>query len=209
MQKNISVVINTNDTAAFLEKVLFGYNTQTYRNFELFIVCAKNDEAINEIASSLKNEVFYKIKVIRGGIKEVLEAAGTDYLLFSHGNCIPRADFVEQHIKRREEGFYLTGSSIPVKDIAAADFTAQNLYTGNAFKSYTNAFNSGLCGSILNRVIAVGAKWNIDNASAWKTDVETALQNTEITSSFGNNLKSAGIKPRQVGFSAICLCLNN
>jgi hypothetical protein len=49
--------------------------------------------------------------------------------MMSDGDCIPRPDFVEQHIKFREEGYFLSGGyhKLPLqlsKDISKSDIYA-------------------------------------------------------------------------------------
>ena len=38
MQKNISVLVVASDNLEMLEKVIWSYNTQTFRNFEMLIL---------------------------------------------------------------------------------------------------------------------------------------------------------------------------
>ena len=40
--------------------------------------------------------------------KAILETS-TEYILMTDGDCIPREDFVEHHVKYREEGYFLSG----------------------------------------------------------------------------------------------------
>ncbi len=48
---------------------------------------------------------FQKCKILN---KAILKT-NSDYLLFTDGDCIPRKDFVAQHLKHKEEGYFLSG----------------------------------------------------------------------------------------------------
>src|SRR5690606_14106860 len=51
------------------------------------------------------DEGFQKCKILN---KAILKA-NSDYLLFTDGDCIPRNDFVFQHLKHQEKGYFLSG----------------------------------------------------------------------------------------------------
>jgi len=58
MMKNISVIISTYNSPKWLEKVLWGYNTQTYRNFELVIADDGSSQETFDLIEAIKKEVF-------------------------------------------------------------------------------------------------------------------------------------------------------
>ena len=61
MQKNISVIISTYNSVEWLKKVIWGYNTQTYRNFEMVIADDGSRQDTFDLIDELKKEVFYPI----------------------------------------------------------------------------------------------------------------------------------------------------
>ena len=207
MQKNISVVLNAGSSTDMLKKVLWGYNTQTYRNFEVIIACA-DDEAVQDITVQMGQEVFYPVTCTKS-IEKAVETAVTDYIIMSCGNCIPRTDFIEQHVKYRVEGFFVTGGATEISVSQAGRINRENLYKGDIFNTYSSVFNSGLLGSMLNRVIPASSQWNNYNASAWKKDIIKAMVQQKITPGLGNELIKNGLKAKQIGFRAVCLCLNS
>ena len=118
MQKNISVIISTYNSPEWLKKVIWGYNTQTYRNFEMVIADDGSRQETIDMIDELRAEVFYPIIHVwheDNGfqksqiLNKAILACTTDYIMMSDGDCIPRPDFVEQHIKFREEGYFLSG----------------------------------------------------------------------------------------------------
>jgi hypothetical protein len=192
MQNDISVVLTGNCPPEVLKKVLWGYNTQTYRNFELVIV------GDAKVPDEVKAELFFPVITVGNHnngtvIDQAMPACGTGYLLVADGHAIPRHDFVEQHIKYREEGYYLTGA---LTDIATTQFdniTREDIYSGKCFSRPGNGNKSGLIGSIMNRIVPPDAEWNNINASGWKDDL------------CGNGPRSKELKPRQIKYSTVGL----
>ena len=56
MQKNISVVISTYNSPEWLKKVIWGYNTQTYRNFEMVTADDGSRQETSDLIEELKKE---------------------------------------------------------------------------------------------------------------------------------------------------------
>ena len=113
-----SIIISTYNNTQWLEKVLYGYNNQTYRLFEIVIADDGSGPQTKALLERLQKEVFYPIVHVwhedNGFQKsEILNKAvkkcSTAYTIMSDGDCIPRTDFVEQHVKYREEGCFLSG----------------------------------------------------------------------------------------------------
>ena len=114
----LSVIITTYNSEEWLQKVLLGYSFQTENDFEIVIA----DDGSNEKTKNLilefqdkfnypivhvwqKDEGFQKCRIIN---KAILKAK-SDYLLFTDGDCIPRNDFLEAHLKYKEKGYFLSG----------------------------------------------------------------------------------------------------
>src|SRR5687768_17180449 len=103
----VSVVISTYNSPEWLEKVLWGYEFQTYRNFELVIADDGSGDSTREIIDRFKTQsgldVIHVWHEDRGFQKseilnKAIQASKTDYLIFSDGDCIPRKDFVGVHV---------------------------------------------------------------------------------------------------------------
>ena len=58
MKKDISVIISTYNSPEWLAKVLYGYNAQTFRNFEVIIADDGSDERTKKCIDELQKEVF-------------------------------------------------------------------------------------------------------------------------------------------------------
>ena len=155
-------------------------------------------------------------------------ASHADYLIFSDGDCIPRKDFVETHLKFREEGRFLSGGyfMLPMnisKLISKDDVKSQNCFSVNWLlknglkKSFKNnkLTAKGLKAKILNFFTPTKPSWNGHNASGWKKDlVKINGYNQEMQyggqdRELGERLGNLGVKGKQIRYSAICVHLDH
>ena len=237
MQKNISVIVSTYNSPLWLQKVLWGYNTQTYRNFELIIADDGSGEETYQLIEQMKKEVFYPIVHVwhedNGFQKsQILNKATltstTDYIMMSDGDCIPRPDFVEQHIKFREEGFFLSGGyhKLPL-DLSKA-LTKDDIYSGRCFdvswlkkNGMPNSFKNtkvdadGVFSDVFNLLTPTTPSWNGHNASGWKSDIlavngfDERMQYGGQDRELGERLVNYGIIAKQIRYSTVCLHLDH
>lgn len=237
MQKNISVVISTYNSPEWLKKVIWGYNTQTYRNFEMVIADDGSRQDTFDLIEEMKKEVFYPIIHVwheDNGfqksqiLNKAILACTTDYIMMSDGDCIPRPDFVEQHIKFREEGYFLSGGYHKLPMDLSKSITKEDIYSGKCF-DVTWLKENGMQASFKNqKVDAVGMKswflnlltpttpsWNGHNASGWKKDIvaingfDERMQYGGQDRELGERLVNYGIKPKQIRYSTVCLHLDH
>ncbi|HEX7869652.1 MAG TPA: glycosyltransferase family 2 protein [Chryseobacterium sp.] len=237
MQKNISVIISTYNSVEWLKKVIWGYNTQTYRNFEMVIADDGSRQDTFDLIEELKKEVFYPIIHVwheDNGfqksqiLNKAIIACTTDYIMMSDGDCIPRPDFVEQHIKFREEGYFLSGGYHKLPLELSQNITKEDIYSGKCFdvswlkkngmkSSFKNnkVSSTGLKSSILNFLTPTTPSWNGHNASGWKKDIlaingfDERMQYGGQDRELGERLVNYGIKPKQVRYSTVCLHLDH
>jgi len=226
MQKNISVILSTKKKSERLKKVLLGYNAQTYRNFELIVVFEDLDKETNSWITKFKEEVFYTIKEVYPNadslvlIHDLSAKVETDYVVFASGNSIPRFDFIEQHVKNKEEGFFLVGAINSISEEVFNKINQQDIYSGNCFelswlKSNGNKnnfqdrlrYSKGILGTFLNFVLKDNLKFNSVNASVWKKDL---IYNNEYLDEnyfhdITNTLQKRGIKAKQIKYSTVLI----
>ncbi len=230
MQKNISVILSSPISSQSLKKVLLGYNAQTYRNFEVIIAVASTSNEINNLINAIRDKVFYTIKQFSSNINECLftnnliNEIATNYIVFANGNSIPRFDFIEQHFKNREEGFFLSGEYNSISQEIFEKISEENINSGDCFElswlkrngnknifSDVFRYSKGLLGSFLNMLLKVNVKLNAENSSVWKDDLILILQhkNNLLDVAFFQELTSIlranNIKGRQMKYSAILL----
>ena len=237
MQKNISVIISTYNSVEWLRKVLWGYNTQTYKEFEMVIADDGSREDTKEMIDMMREEVSYPIIHVwheDNGfqksqiLNKALLACTTAYVLMSDGDCIPRPDFVEQHIKFREEGYFLSGGYHKLPMELSKSLTKNDIYSGKCFDVDWLKKNGMSASFKNNKVDAVGVKsalfnmitttkpsWNGHNSSGWIKDIKAVngfderMQYGGQDRELGERLVNYGIIPKQIRYSTICLHLDH
>jgi len=237
MTLDTSIIISTYNSPAWLEKVLHGYNNQTYRQFELIIADDGSKKATIDFIEGIKNDVFYNIVHVwhedNGFQKSVIlnkaiMACSTAYIIMSDGDCIPRADFVEQHVKYREEGYFLSGGYFMLPMSISRSITKDDIYSERCFnlnwlkrnglkRSFKNnkLTSKGLWRFILNKITPTNASWNGHNASGWKKDIlaingfDDRMQYGGQDRELGERLFNYGLKSKQIRYTAICLHLDH
>jgi glycosyltransferase involved in cell wall biosynthesis len=237
MKIDTSIIISTYNAPDWLKKVLYGYNNQTYRMFEVVIADDGSTSETSEMLERLQKEVFYpivhvwheddgfqKTKILN---KALLKSA-SPYIIMSDGDCVPRKDFVEQHVKYRVEGYFLSGGyfKLPL-DIAEA-ITKEDIYTERCFdinwlknkglKTFLKSakLTSGVIkASVLNRLTPTTPSWNGHNASSWKAAIlavngfDERMQYGGEDRELGERMIHNGIKGKQIRYSAVCVHMDH
>ncbi len=117
----ISVIISTYNQPAWLEKSIWGFAAQTHRDFELVIADDGSTEETRKLIDRLQGETSLSIRHVwhedRGFRKctilnRATIAAEAEYLVFTDGDCIPRRDYLAQHARFAEPGYYLSGGIV-------------------------------------------------------------------------------------------------
>ena len=233
----VSVIMSTYNAEEWLEKVIIGFAQQTVSNFEIIIADDGSKETTKTVVDKLRKETgltihhtwqedngFQKCKILN---KAIVTANG-DYLIFTDGDCIPRADFIENHLKFRQKGFFLSGGyyKLPLnvsKKITKEDIVLQNcfrlswLVQNGLSRSPKNLklITRGFLSSFLNSVTPTKASWNGHNASGWKADLlavngfDEEMQYGGEDRELGERLFNYGLKSKQIRYNAICVHLDH
>ncbi len=233
----VSVIISTYNHPEWLEKALWGYECQTYKDFEVIIADDGSGESTQKLIDLFKKnsplEIVHVWHEDRGFQKsqilnKAVVASTTDYLIFSDGDCIPRRDFVETHVKHAKIGHFLSGGyfMLPMsisKTITREDVTSRNvfstrwLYEHGLRKTYKVLKLSGsyFLSKLMNTIAATKATWNGHNASGWKSNIihvngfNEEMQYGGQDREMGERLKNKGIKGKQIRYFAICVHLDH
>lgn len=227
MQKNISVIVVANTNSDSLEKVIWSYNTQTFRNFEVIVVSQNLSNSILKTIEAVEKEVFYSIRYVSltgektesNYIKSALNSIASNYILLTNANCLPRPDFIEQHIKNRIEGVFLNGTSFEISKKVTKNITKELIYSSQCFEAnglrklglklgFKRFFITSNCliNTFLDAITKNCQKSNEDNLSFWKSDFNKVIDlDTGLISSF----KNIGLNSKNVKFRAILLKLTS
>lgn len=233
----ISIIISTYNKPDWLEKTLWGYEFQTYRDFELIVADdGSGDETKNLIEDLRKKFTYNLIHVWHEDdgfrkcdiLNKAILASNTDYLFFSDGDCIPRKDLIAKHMKHREKGRFLSGGyhKLPLnisKDISVEDIKSQKCFDKDYLlsqgmkKSFRNnkLTSHGFKEWFLNHITTTKPSWNGHNSSGWKEDMlaingyDERMKYGGQDREFGERLENYGSKGKQIRYSAICVHLDH
>lgn len=233
----ISIIISTYNSEEWLEKVMWSYEAQTFKNFEMVIADDGSQQPTLNLIDKMKSLVSYPIVHVwhedKGFQKsqilnKAILACNADYILMSDGDCMARKDYVEIHVNEREKGYFLSGGyfMLPLdisKRITKEDILSQRCFDVDWLKSHglKSSFKNnkltakGFKSRFLNAVTPTNASWNGHNASGWKDDIlavngfDERMQYGGQDRELGERLFNCGVKSKQIRYSAVCLHLDH
>ncbi len=231
---SVSVILSTYNNPDLLEKVIWGYQRQTFTNFELIIADDGSGPETAQLCQRLQRHTRQVIRHVWHDdcgfrkcsiLNQAILAARGPYIVSSDGDCIPRRDFLEIHRTYARPGWFLSGGCVRLPLELSSQIGHDDVWSGRAFEA-SWLLNRGLkpnlkclkliggrVGSVLNRVSPTKPTWNGHNASAWKDDLlkvngfDERMRYGGLDRELGERLVNAGVRPRQIRFSAICLHL--
>ena len=233
----ISVILSTYKAEAWLEKVLWGYQMQTFKDFEIVIADDGSGHETLELLERMRSlvnfdlihvwqedEGFQKSRILN----KAIVACRADYIIMSDGDCIPRSDFVWVHYLNRKSGCLISGGyyMLPMHvslAITKMDIELQQCFKVNWLKALgvpktfkNNKLNAkGWTAAILNLLTPTRASWNGHNSSGWKKDIlningfDERMQYGGQDRELGERLVNYGIKGKQFRYSAVCVHLDH
>jgi len=233
----LSVVFTTYNSPAWLQKVLWGFANQTYQDFEIIIADDGSGPETRDLIERMREETgltirhiwhedngFQKCQILNKALLNVR----TDYIVFTDGDCIPRKDFLAEHAKNAEPGYYLSGSYYKLPMSTSETITKDDIDTGRCFEvSWLHANGlprsrktmkinaSHFWAKVLNKITPTKCNLKGSNASAWLDDVlavngfDERMQWGGLDREFGVRLINHGITPRHVRYNAICVHLDH
>lgn len=228
--------MSTYNAEAWLEKVIWGFSAQDEKDFEIIIADDGSRPATRELLDRLRPQLpmplvhvwqedngFQKSQILN----KAIVSAQTDYLIFTDGDCIPRADFVSTHLKFRQQGHFLSGGyfKLPM-DISQAitkeDILAQRCFdrawlkaNGLPKQNTLKLSARGFMAALLNFITPTKPSWNGHNASGWKKDLvaingfNQEMQYGGQDRELGERLVNSGLKGKQIRYSAVCVHLDH
>lgn len=235
--ENIGVVITTYNSPDWLRWVLIGYEHQTDMKFKVLIADDGSGEDTRALVEEFRqrgrltiehhwqeDDGFRKTIILN----KVIAATDCDYLIFTDGDCIPRADFIAVHRQEAEPNQFLSGGYIKMTDavsksITESDIASQALFSRafltrrgqpNSFK-LTKLTKKQWLKRLLNRITPTKPTWNGMNSSGWTTDIKRVngfderMQYGGLDRELGERLWNAGLSSKQIRYSAVCLHLDH
>lgn len=234
---SISVIVSTYNSEAWLEKVLWGFNCQVFKNFEVVIADDGSGPKTKELLTSMQEEVFYPVTHVWQEdegfqksriLNKAVKACRADYIIMTDGDCIPREDFVQVHNINKQPGYFISGGYYMLPMNISRLITREDIEKQNCFniqwlreKGIPSSFKNnkltakGFISSFLNTFTPTNASWNGHNSSGWKADIlkvngfDERMQYGGQDRELGERLYNLGIKSKQLRYSAVCIHLDH
>lgn len=232
-----SVIFTTYNHPEWLKKVLWGFENQTVKNFEVIIADDGSTEATKKVIDECIARNIISVKHIWHPdegyqkcpiLNKAIVASSSDYLIFTDGDCIPRNDFVEVHLNNKKDNYFLSGGTLRLPIELSKSITKEDIISDNAFSlkwlykhglkrnfKSTKLVKSTFYGRLMNFITPTKASWNGHNSSGWKKDI-IAINGFNETMHYGGQdrelgerLKNYGIKSKQIRYSAVCIHLEH
>lgn len=232
-----SVIFSTYNQTAWLQKTLQGFAAQDRSDFEVLVADDGSTDATRNLIDNLRpclpyplkhvwqpDDGFRKCKILNQAIIE----AESDYLIFTDGDCIPRADFVSAHLVHRAPRRFLSGGYFKLPMSISEQIDEDDISTGRCFdlawlRRRGLAFSArnvklaahGGGAALLDRLVTASASWNGHNASGWKHDLVAANGFDERMGyggedrELGERMQHAGITGKRIRHRAIVLHLDH
>lgn len=232
-----SVIFSTYNQTAWLQKTLHGFAAQDRRDFEVLVADDGSTDATRELIDNLRPRLPFAVKHVWQPddgfqkcriLNQAITASATDYLIFTDGDCIPRADFVSAHLELRAPRRFLSGGyfKLPVsisEQIDEADITSGRCFDLSWLRRQGLPFSvrniklaaHGAGAAILDALVTARESWNGHNASGWKQDLVAANGFDERMGycgedrELGERLENTGITGKRIRHRAIVLHLDH
>ncbi|NRD19646.1 glycosyltransferase family 2 protein [Winogradskyella eckloniae] len=232
-----SVIISTYNQPKWLALVLHSYSIQTASNFEIIIADDGSDDSTKVVVDRFvtasqfnvihvwhEDHGFQKTKILN----KAIQAANSEYLIFTDGDCIARQDFVATHLSLRQKKHALSGGYFKLTEfvsntISKASITKQNCFDKQWLleqrqpKSFklNKLTNSRYKALVLNAITPTKATFDGMNVSCYKADIlavngfDERMQYGGEDREVGERMMNNGIKFKQVRYSCICVHLHH
>ena len=232
-----SVIFTTYNHPKWLEKTLWGFSMQSFRDFEIIVADDGSGPETAEVIERLKPQIeipirhlwqaddgFQKCKILN---KAIVESKG-EYLIFTDGDCIPHPDFVKNHVDLAADNTLLSGGYFKLPLDVSQVISKQDILDGNSTRpgwlmkqgvpftpKLSKLCSSPVVGAMLDALTITRATWNGHSSSTWKKHIvetngfDERMQYGGQDREFGERLINMGIKTRQVRYRCSCVHLDH
>jgi len=135
-----SVIISTYNRPSYLERVVSGYLGQTLPPDEIIIADDGSTESTAAVISNFQKaartpvrhvwheDLGFRLAAIRN---RAIAASSGDYLIFADDDAVPSAQFVEDHLRYAEKGFFIQGHRVMLGSAISSTFVMNEGYFMN------------------------------------------------------------------------------
>ena len=232
-----SVIVTTYNHPGWLRLSLLGFATQLRDDFEVIVADDGSDEKTRAVIAWARRELkldlqhvwqpdrgFRKCRILN---RAIAQARGS-YLIFTDGDCIPRSDFIDAHLRVARPGHFLSGGYVKLPGQVSDAISDEDVRSGRCsqrswlvargyprLKNLSKLTARGAVARFLDRHSTTRAGWHGHNASCWKADAVRVNGFDERMGwggedrEFGDRLVNAGVRPIRIRYSAICVHLDH
>ena len=232
-----SVIFTTYNHPQWLEKTLWGFSAQSYRDFEIVVADDGSGPETRAVVDSLRQQIdipiqhvwqeddgFQKCRILN---KAIVASRG-EYLIFTDGDCIPHPDFVRNHVELAADNCLLSGGYFKLPLSVSRAITREDIVSGNCTRpgwllshgvpftpKLTKLYSHRFWGAILDALTITRATWNGHSSSTWKKHVlavngfDERMQYGGQDREFGERLVNLGLSTRQVRYRCSCVHLDH
>jgi hypothetical protein len=232
----VAVVLSTYNQPEALEKALWGYSIQSHREFDVVVA---DDGSTAETADLLQHmreatgmsiqHVWHEDDGFRKPeiLNRAIIATSCEYLIFSDGDCIPRADFVSVHVRHAAPGRFLSGGYLKLPAVVSERVTREAITGGEAFRLgwlRSQGWKPGRRAlrllpegpaALLDALTPTRASWNGHNASTAR-EALLRVNGCDMTMGYGGEdralgerLQNLGLRSMQIRYRAPVLHLHH
>ncbi len=161
MNPSLSVLIPVYNAVAQLKLVLAGYCRQSFGGFEVVIGDDGSGPEMRAFVESFATQAPFPLRYVyhpdqgyrRGAILNLAAwQAGTRYLVFADGDCVPHRRFVEAHWEHHAPGRVLVGRRVDLSARLTAGLSAQRVRQG--------ALERWRPGTLADALLGRGSHWD-------------------------------------------------
>jgi glycosyltransferase involved in cell wall biosynthesis len=221
-----SVILSTYNQPYHLERVLWGYARQSWQDFELVVADDGSGSETRELLDRWRRETGLDLKHVwhedRGFRKnEILNrailATDADYLIFSDGDCVPRDNFVEVHVRHAAPGRFLSGGVLWLSQQLTDQITVDDVRSGCAMEPSwllrrgwrprhrrLRLIRAPRLAAALDFLTPTAATWNGHNASTWRRHL-IDVNGYDMDLAYGNEDRALGTRLQNSGLRGKCV----
>ncbi len=135
----VSIILSTYNQPAWLELVLWGYASQSYKQFQIVVADDGSATDTRQVVTQMQRWTTLEVEHVwhsHAGFRKctilnrAVQAASGDYVVFSDGDCIPRRDFVAQHVRLSEPRRFLSGGAIRLPSAVSEAILPEDVVAG-------------------------------------------------------------------------------
>ncbi|TRX58156.1 glycosyltransferase family 2 protein [Thalassomonas sp. M1454] len=233
----VSVLFTTYNSPEWLEKVLWGFSAQSYKNFDIVIADDGSTEETRLLIEKMQevsgldishvwheDNGFQKCEILNKAILTVK----SDYIIFTDGDCIPHPEFVAEHVKNIKPNRFLTGSVMRLPMSTSELISKDDIFSGVCFdwdwlvdnglpvtRKHLKYKVTGWKARVMNRLTPAPKSFLGCNASAWKQDIldvngfDQRMQYGGLDRELGVRLRNNGVEAKHVRYNAHVLHLDH